>query len=304
MIDLIVINRQLNMKRLIIAIIITMVVVMISTVAGMNFAHKKVSKAYIKQLDSQVSKVEENNRIKKEEEEKKKQAELQKRIKVTSEPLTEEQQNNILHIYKDTGEKRVFLTFDDGPSSLITPLILDVLKQENVKATFFLLGTSARNNPDLVKREFNEGHYIANHGYSHKYSSVYSSPEATLNEYNETERAIKDALGNQNYRSNLFRFPGGSNGGYYNDLKQQSKALLRENGVVHLDWNALSEDAAGSYTKEQLLQNTIDTVGEKNSVVILMHDSSDKVLTYEMLPDLIHYLKEKGYNFKNIYDII
>lgn len=93
-------------------------------------------------------------------------------------------------------------------------------------------------------------------------------------------------------------------GGKYNDLKQESKALLKQNGIVHLDWNALSEDAAGKYTKEQLLENVKNTIGEKNSVVILMHDSSDKILTYEMLPDLIHYLKEKGYSFKNIYDIL
>lgn len=303
MVDLIVINRQLNIKKLIIVIVIMSIAVAAATIEGMNLARKNFSVAYIEELDNQVAEVEKQIKIRQEEERRKKE-EIQKRINLTSVPLTEQQQNNILHIYNDTGEKRVFLTFDDGPSSLITPLILDVLKEEEVKATFFLLGTSVKNNPDLVKREFDEGHYVANHGYSHKYSTIYSSTEATLNEYNQTEQAIKEALGNANYRSNLFRFPGGSNGGYYNKLKQQAKAVLKQNGIVHLDWNSLSEDAVGNYTKEQLLQNTIDTIGEKNSVVILMHDSSDKVLTYEMLPDLIHYLKEKGYSFKNIYDIL
>lgn len=303
MVDLIVINRQLNIKKLIIVIVIMSIAVAAATIEGMNLARRNFSVAYIEELDNQVAEVEKQIKIKQEEERREKE-EIQKRINLTSVPLTEQQQNNILHIYNDTGEKRVFLTFDDGPSSLITPLILDVLKEEEVKATFFLLGTSVKNNPDLVKREFDEGHYVANHGYSHKYSTIYSSTEATLNEYNQTEQAIKEALGNPNYRSNLFRFPGGSNGGYYNKLKQQAKAVLKQNGIVHLDWNSLSEDAVGNYTKEQLLQNTIDTIGEKNSVVILMHDSSDKVLTYEMLPDLIHYLKEKGYSFKNIYDIL
>lgn len=304
MIDLIITNKQLNIKKSVIIIVVLILTITISTIAGIELANKHSREKYMEELNSQIAKVEEENRIKKEEEEKIRQAEIQRRIALTSAPLTEEQQNNILHIYKDVGEKRVFLTFDDGPSSLITPLILDVLKEENVKATFFLLGTSAKYNPDIIKREFEEGHYIANHGYSHRYSEIYSSPEATLAEYNTTEQIIRDALGNQNYRSNLFRFPGGSNGGYYNDLKQESKAFLRQNGIVHLDWNALSEDAAGSYTKEQLLENTINTIGEKSSVVILMHDASDKILTYEMLPDLIHYLKEKGYSFKNIYDVL
>ena len=108
---------------------------------------------------------------------------------------------------------------------------------------------------------------------------------------------------NSNYSSRIFRFPGGSNGGYYDEAKQRSKRLLRENGIVHLDWNSLNEDAAGSYTKEQLLDNTIKTISDKDSVVILMHDNGDKILTYEMLRDLIHYLKEKGYEFENMYDL-
>ena len=73
---------------------------------------------------------------------------------------------------------------------------------------------------------------------------------------------------------------------------------------MHLDWNSLSKDADGANTKEVLLQNIIDTMGEKDSVVILMHDASDKILTYEMLPDLISMLKEKGYKFETIYDLL
>ena len=151
---------------------------------------------------------------------------IQRHIEKTSKPLSEEQQNNILHIYR-SDKKRVFLTFDDGPSESVTPLILDELKKENIKATFFTLGTNVKRHPEIVKREFYEGHYVANHGYTHKYSDIYSCAQAMLDEYNYTENAIKEALENPNYRSNLFRVPGGLNGGYYNDLKQESKALLR-----------------------------------------------------------------------------
>lgn len=217
---------------------------------------------------------------------------------------TSQQVDNILNIYKNTGEKRVFLTFDDGPSKTVTPLILDLLKKENIKATFFLLGSRVEYNPDLVKRAYDEGHYIANHGYSHQYSSIYSSIDSILDEYNKTEQCIQKALGDSNYHSNLFRYPGGSNGGKYNKLKQEAKEVLKQNQIAYLDWNALSNDAAGAKTKEELINNIESTVGGKSSVVILMHDASDKILTYETLPDVISFLREQGYKFETIYDII
>lgn len=301
--DLVIIKR-LNKKRILMALLMIILLIGLLTTGGIKLAKQYQQKQYEKQqkaqeeLERQIALEEQ----KKEEEEKQKEA--QKRIEQTNREFTEEEKDRILHIYRSTGEKRVFLTFDDGPSKSVTPLILDLLKQENVKATFFVLGNNTKYNPDLVKREFDEGHYIANHGYTHKYSTVYVSPEATLEEYNFTQQAIRDALGNQNYKSKVFRFPGGSNGGYYHTAKQNSKAYLRENGIVHLDWNCLSKDAEGANTKEALMQNVIDTMGDKDSVVILMHDASDKILTYEMLPDLISYLREKGYKFQTIYDLL
>lgn len=207
--------------------------------------------------------------------------------------------NNIYH----SGEKAVYLTFDDGPSKTVTPLILDVLKQENVKATFFLLGSRVELNPSIVRREYEEGHYIANHGYSHVYPQIYSSIEAILDEYNKTRQAIQNAIGLE-YDGHLFRFPGGSTGGKYKKIKEESKQILEENQIGYIDWNALTNDSAGAKTKEALIENMIETVGEKTTVVILMHDAGDKILTYEVLPEMIAYLREKGYVFKNFYDIM
>ena len=136
-------------------------------------------------------------------------------------PLNEQELENFSNIYKHQDNKRVFLTFDDGPSTSVTPYILDLLSEQNIKATFFVLGSKVEANPDLVKREYDEGHYIANHGYSHKYSEMYSSTQNVLDEYNKTNDLIKNAIGNQNYNSLVFRFPGGSSGGPYNDLKQE-----------------------------------------------------------------------------------
>lgn len=297
-------SRRLNKKKVAALIILLILLVILSTVSGIKIAQYNRNKKQAKEYQKQQEKIREEENEREKEEQRIKQAEIQSRIEKTSRPFSAQEIEKISHIYRSNGAKRVFLTFDDGPSKTVTPLILDLLKNENIKATFFTLGNNARYNPELIKREFNEGHYVANHGFSHKYSEVYASPEATLNEYNVTEQAIKDALGNQNYTSRLFRFPGGSNGGYYNEAKQASKALLHENGVMHLDWNALSEDAVGTHTKEELLQNTLNTIGDSDSVVILMHDTSDKILTYEMLYDLIINLKQRNYKFENIYDLL
>ena len=223
--------------------------------------------------------------------------------------------SNKLPVYSENAKKKLkslytddtkvaYLTFDDGPSQTVTPPILDLLKQENIKATFFVLGSRVKANPDLVKREYQEGHFIANHGYSHEYSQIYKSVDSVIDEYNKTETQIQKAIGVENYNSHLFRFPGGSNGGKYAKLKSQAKEELHKHDISFIDWNALTSDAAGANTKEKLIENLKETVKNKKSVVILMHDASNKILTYETLPDVIQYLKDEGYSFDNFYSIM
>lgn len=212
--------------------------------------------------------------------------------------------NSIDNIYNGEEGKRVFLTFDDGPTKEVTPYILDILDKYNIKATFFVLGTNVRNNPDILKRAYESGHYIANHGYSHKYSSIYKSVDTVLEEYNKTEQIIKNALNNTNYSSHLFRFPGGSHGGEYEKVKKQARKKLKEEGIAYMDWSALTYDAIGVDSKEKILENLENTMNGWNNVVVLMHDSADKQITYESLEDVIKYLQGKGYAFKNIYDLI
>lgn len=209
----------------------------------------------------------------------------------------------VSHIY-NSDYRRVFLTFDDGPSKSVTIPILDILKQNNVKATFFVLGSNAERYPEIVKRAYQEGHYIANHSFTHVYSNIYSSPQAVLDEYNRTEIAIKNAIGDQTYNSRVFRFPGGTSGGKYANIKAEAVNFLDQNNVAHLDWNALTADAAGLDNVNDMMNYVETTMGNKNSVVILMHDIGTKKSTYELLPQLIQALKEKGYVFENIYDIL
>lgn len=288
---------KLNKKRIFFLIMIVLLIIGVSIYSAIKIAEYKNRK----QIETEQAKIEEKQRIEQEriEEETRKEQEKLKNVK----PFTEEQIQAIENIYTSE-EKRVFLTFDDGPTEAVTPYILDLLKQENIKATFFVLGNRAKANPELIKREFNEGHYIANHGYSHVYSQIYQNSQTVLDEYNYTEQCIQQALNNPNYHSKVFRFPGGSQGGYYKNIKKEAKQFLRQNGIVSLDWNALSKDAEGAKTKEALLQNVIDTIGTKKSVVILMHDAANKILTYETLPDIIKYLRDNGYTFKTLYDIL
>lgn len=292
--EMIEVKPKLNKKKVFFIILIVFIIAL-----SIYDAIKIVQYQKQKKIEEQEQIIESQRRL----EEIKRQEEEAKKLK-NANPFTEQQMQAVENIYEEVDKKRVFLTFDDGPTQSVTPFILDLLKQENIKATFFVLGNRVKANPDIIKREFEEGHYIANHGYSHKYSDIYKDIQNVLNEYNYTEQCIKEALENENYNSRIFRFPGGSTGGYYRNIKKQAKQVLRENGIVSLDWNCLSKDAEGAKTKEELLKNVIDTMKDKKSVVILMHDASDKILTYETLPDIIKYLRDNEYEFKNIYDII
>ncbi len=217
--------------------------------------------------------------------------------------LTQLGRENMQNIYK-SNEKIAYITFDDGPSSNITPQILNILDQYKIKATFFVLGCNVVRYPNIVKQEYESGHYIANHGYSHAYDSVYSSAQSVLDEYVRTQQSIRDAIGIQEYCCHLFRFPGGTGGTKYRKVKNEAKQLLSDNDVLYIDWNALTNDSVGKPTEESIINDLISTVGTKNSVVILMHDNASKQLTANMLPKVLDYLIEQGYSFKNFYDVI
>lgn len=210
---------------------------------------------------------------------------------------------NIENIYK-SDHKRAFLTFDDGPS-VLTPQILDILKQQKVKATFFVLGSNVEGKQDILKRMYQEGHYIANHGYTHTYSLIYKSPESVLDEFNRCNEVVKQAIGEPEYNSHLFRFPGGLIGGKYHEIKHIANELLKENDIMNVDWNALTGDAeTNDLSVDFELKRLQQTIQNKNSAVILMHDAQAKKVTVESLTQIISYLREQGYEFKNFYDVI
>lgn len=225
------------------------------------------------------------------------------KIKTKFVPQPNENAKQLIKDIYYSEEKQVYLTFDDGPSKDITPQILDVLKANDVKATFFVLGARVELYPDILKREYEEGHYIANHGYSHQYSKVYESKDTTFQEYVECENAIRNALGIPDYNTYLFRFPGGSNGGRYSAVKSEARELFDSYGVAYTNWNCLTGDAENKKTKEACIQEMLNTKGNQNSIILLMHDANDKQQTLDALPEIIQYFRNEGYTFKNFYEI-
>lgn len=197
-------------------------------------------------------------------------------------------------------EKHCFLTFDDGPNPAITPKVLDILKEEDVKATFFVIGKWVDLYPEIVKRAYEEGHYIANHSYSHNHSVLYQNFEE---EIQKTDIAIGNAIGSS-YCSYVFRFPNGYLTPMYQKEKKACLSKLSQMNYTYLDWNCLNEDSVKKYTSAQLLQNLKQSAKNKNTLVILMHDTKDVSNSSLALKSSISYLKSEGYEFQNLYDLI
>lgn len=201
-------------------------------------------------------------------------------------------------------EKIAYLTFDDGPTQKATDKVLDILKKEDVRATFFVVGKHVKEHPELVKRAYEEGHYIANHGYHHNNSQLYKSANSFISEIQNTDIQIGKAIGVENYCSHVFRFPNGYMSSNYKSKKKEATKLLYEMNYTYIDWNCLNNDSVKKYSNTQLLNNLKNSSKRKGTLVILMHDTSDVNDTSSILKDSINYLKEQGYEFRNFYDLL
>ena len=196
----------------------------------------------------------------------------------------------------------IFLTFDDGPSSNITPKVLDILKKEDVKATFFVLNYSQANE-HLIQRIVNEGHTIGIHGYSHEYSKIYKSKDAFLNNVYTLQEKIKKSTG---VTTMYMRFPGGSSNTVSRHYKkgimtELSKEMLKR-GFKYFDWNVSSGDAGGAKNAKKVYKNVTKNLSKKRGNMVLMHDFASNKKGLEALPKIIKYAKEHGYTFSAIND--
>ena len=204
--------------------------------------------------------------------------------------------------------KYVFLTFDDGPSNS-TEKILNILKDKDVHGTFFVLGSSIEKDSkrqEYLKEELKSGNAIANHSYRHDFKKLYPGNklkiDSFMDEFNKTNDIMQSILGGE-FDCKVLRMPGGyGTRKYYKDPSlKEFDDTLQENGIINVDWNALDGDAEGKpYSTEEMLNYVKKTSKGKNHVVILMHDAAGKEKTVEILPQIIDYYKNEGYDFKVI----
>lgn len=197
----------------------------------------------------------------------------------------------------DNSNGTIYLTFDDGPSvSGSTKKILDILKNENVKATFFVTGYP---NYELLKREYDEGHTIALHTTSHDYSKIYSSTDNYFNDLYNIQNYVEKLIGVKTY---IMRFPGGSNNTVSNNynygIMNKLTSMVLDKGFTYFDWNVSASDAGGCTTSTCVYNSIINGLSKSRVNVVLIHDT--KMYSALALSEVIKYAKENNYTFKKL----
>ena len=195
-----------------------------------------------------------------------------------------------------SGDKVVYLTFDDGPSAY-TGELLDILARYNVKATFFVTNRNPSYN-HFIKRAYEEGHTIALHTSSHNYSRVYSSVDAYFEDLNEINETVKNITGSYSY---LIRFPGGSSNtvsrNYSIGIMSTLSQMVTDKGYKYFDWNVSSSDADGrSHPSSEYANNIINGINGKSMSIVLQHDTN--VNSIRSVGTVIEYGLSHGYTFK------
>lgn len=290
-------NRRVNKKK---ALIIILLGITILGVINRTWAY----------VDEQIKIKAEQERLaeekrKAEEEKKKYMVGVSNDAKQYSYDATKVAQKLASYDYSNNGEKVVFLTFDDGTSTTVTPKILQTLKENDVHATFFVTGVNIERGgdkaKDLLRQELADGHAIANHSYSHDYKKLYPNRNLDLEAFKEdfakTDELLKEVLGKY-FSTRVIRCPGGKMSWKGMDALDN---YLDKNNMASIDWNALNKDAEGpKKSADQLVQEAINTSKGKEMVVLLMHDTYGKEETAKALPQIIKYFKDNGYKFKTL----
>ena len=200
-----------------------------------------------------------------------------------------DEKNNV-----ESNSKVVYLTFDDGPAGKVTNDVLDILKNNSVHATFFLIGCQIKDQEDLVKRIYDEGNSIGLHSMTHKKNSLYCSNEQFLKEMISTQELINTVVP---IKPTILRFPFGCNNNTYK-ISKSMVDLLHDNNLKIYDWNTDSGDGANpNSAPSTILKNAKST---KDRVILLMHCSYLSKNTVKALPSIIQYYKDNGYEFKTI----
>lgn len=213
--------------------------------------------------------------------------------------------NDCFAVSAATGEtalpKQVCLTFDDGPSSNTQPL-LDILAREKVPATFFVCAQDINQEYlPLVRTIRQQGHQVAMHSATHRYATIYRSPEAFWQDIKTLRQALEPYLSLEDLT--WLRFPGGSTntvshkyGG--SGIMKTLKVQTEEKGWHWIDWNVCGEDATASHPDaDRILRNIQEDAEDLTTCVVLLHDTKATGETVKALPQIIGWFREKGYTF-------
>lgn len=194
----------------------------------------------------------------------------------------------------DKEEKIIYITFDDGPGGKVTREILDILKENNVPSTFFLIGNQIKGQETILKRMKDEGHSIGLHSMTHNRNKLYSSNDNFLKEMLDSQNAIKEAIGEA---PTILRFPFGCNNNSYK-LKSSLVDLLHQNNLKIFDWNVDSTDGANHTAPASTFIKK--SKSDKSTIILLMHCGFQNKNSAKALPEIIKYYKDNGYTFKAI----
>lgn len=195
---------------------------------------------------------------------------------------------------EETNNKIIYLTFDDGPSNTVTKEILQILKDEKVNATFFVVGYKINGREDILKQMVSEGHSIGLHTFSHSYEEIYRSNSAFIKEMDATKEEVHKATG---ITSNLIRFPAGSKP----HLTKELLAHLHEKSYKIYDWNTCIPDGIDyRIDPTKLYDEAVRTGKYWSTIFFLMHCDEVNHNTVRALPRIIEFYKNKGYQFKII----
>ena len=216
----------------------------------------------------------------------------EKEVKTTKAPKKASTAEPTIKPTDDTTTKKVYLTFDDGPGSQ-TGKILDILKKNHVKATFFVTGKEDPSSKKIYQRIVKEGHTLAMHSYSHIQDVIYDSKEAFEKDLKQINRCLYEATG---VHTKFYRFPGGSSTQNTSLPIQNFIDVLKKNHYLYLDWNVISPDINNANaTKEQVVTGVMQGVDAYDTAVVLMYDVADKPMTVKALPSIIKQIKAKNY---------
>lgn len=184
--------------------------------------------------------------------------------------------------------KAVALTFDDGPSSNITPQILALLKQHHAHATFFVMGQNVRQYPQLVRQAVAEGHVIGCHSYTH---AIRPSASVAEKEMRQTRQLARQVIGRDPV---LFRPP-------YGDVKSNYTKIARQDKNAIILWSVSGADTA---TRDYAVVRDNVTEGINAGDIVLMHDSSGKAHTAKALPEILTRLEQRGFSFVTVPEML